>query len=200
MQTASLADRVFPDCTVPSPDTAIATLTSAFVADPVIRWMYPTARHYLKSFPAFLRAFGGPAFEDQTVAANNTDSAVALWMRPGTAPDDDAIMNCLMTTVAEARHADLFPVLEQMDAFHPPFDHWYLPWFGVDASAQGHGLGHALMEHCLQRVDGDRLPAYLESPNPWNIAFYERFGFRVIGAARHGSCPPVTFMLRDAKA
>lgn len=200
MQSASILEHVFPGCTVPSPDTAIATLTSAFVADPVIRWMYPEADDYMASFPGFLRAFGGPAFEDETVAANTADSAVALWMRPGAVPDEAAIVDCLITTVTPVKHADLFAVFEQMDAFHPHFDHWYLPWFGVDASAQGQGLGHALMQHCLERIDADQLPAYLESPNPRNIPFYERFGFRVIGAARHGDCPPLTFMLRDARA
>ncbi|MEE4201335.1 hypothetical protein [Erythrobacter sp.] len=50
---------------------------------------------------------------------------------------------------------------------------------------------------CSLIVDRDGLPTYLETPNPRNIAFYERHGFAVIGSSSHGNCPPVTFMLRE---
>ncbi|MGB3710916.1 MAG: GNAT family N-acetyltransferase [Erythrobacter sp.] len=61
------------------------------------------------------------------------------------------------------------------------------------------GLGSQLMVACLRHVEGDGLPVYLETPNPKNIAFYERHDFKVTGRCRHGDCPPVTFMLRDAE-
>ena len=37
------------------------------------------------------------------------------------------------------------------------------------------------MESGLLRCDADYAPAYLESSNPENIGYYERFGFRVTG-------------------
>lgn len=77
---------------------------------------------------------------------------------------------------------DTFAVLGQMDDAHPKFRHWYLPWFGVDAAVQGRGLGGALMQHCLEVMDKDHLPAYLDSPNPRNVSFYERHGFVVTRA------------------
>jgi RimJ/RimL family protein N-acetyltransferase len=52
---------------------------------------------------------------------------------------------------------------------------------------------------CLRVVDESHLPAYLETPNPRTISFYERLGFEVIGEAQAGSCPPLTFMLRAAR-
>jgi hypothetical protein len=47
-------------------------------------------------------------------------------------------------------------------------------------------------------VDAHQLPAYLETPNPRNITFYERHGFEVTGRAIAGEFPPVTFMMRRA--
>ena len=179
---------------------AVATLTSAFITDPVIRWMYPTASEYLTCFPAFMQAFGGEAFVNGTVAATPDLSAVALWIGPGKSPDSQAIEACLMSTVAEDQHEDLFSVFEVMDDHHPTERHWYLPWFGVDSFHQNEGRGGQLMRKCLQQVDADRLPAYLESPNPRNVSFYERYGFAVTGAVRKGACPPVTFMYRPAIA
>lgn len=74
-----------------------------------------------------------------------------------------------------------------------------LKWFGVDAALQGRGLGGQLMKACLGVVDASHLPAYLETPNPRNISFYERHGFEVTGEAQAGACPPVVFMLRTSR-
>ena len=178
---------------------ALDTLVLAFTADPVIRWLYPEARQYLTHFPGFLAAFGGKAFAAQTVWRLGGCSAVALWLPPRVDLDGDAIVAVLTETVAPERHEDALAVLGQMDEAHPRFPHWYLAWFGVDAAVQGQGLGGELMRHCLRIVDQDHLPAYLDSPNPRNISFYERHGFEVTGEAQAGACPPVTSMLRPAR-
>jgi GNAT superfamily N-acetyltransferase len=180
-------------------DRALDTLVLAFAADPVERWMYPESRRYLKYFPEFLAAFGGRAFANKTVWSLGEFSAVALWLSPGTEPDGEAIIATVTNSVAPDRHEDLFTVANQMDEAHPSFPHWYLPWFGVDPALQGQGLGATLMKHCLGIVDEDHLPAYLETPSPRTIPFYERHGFDVTGEARAGGCPPVTFMLRAAR-
>jgi ribosomal protein S18 acetylase RimI-like enzyme len=180
-------------------DRAFATLLVAFAADPVERWLYPEAHQYLTHFPTFLSAFGGKAFAEKTVWRLGAFSGVALWLPPHVNLDGDAIVAVLTGTVAPAKHDNTFAVLGQMDDAHPKDPHWYLPWFGVDPIVQGRGLGGKLMEHCLKVVDEDHLPAYLDSPNPRNIAFYQRFGFVVTGEAQAGACPPMISMLRHAR-
>jgi ribosomal protein S18 acetylase RimI-like enzyme len=179
--------------------SVFATLVSAFTDDPVERRLYPESQQYLEHFPEFLAAFGGRAFDAHTVWSLDEFSAVALWMPPGTEPDADAIGAVLTDTVAPEKHADTFSVLEQMDAAHPTYSHWYLPWFGVDVALQGRGLGARLIQECLRVVDVSHLPTYLETPNPRTISFYERHGFEVVGNARAGACPPITFMVRAAR-
>jgi GNAT superfamily N-acetyltransferase len=174
----------------------IATLVSAFRADPVERWLFPESQEYLARFPEFVAAFGGKAFEQQTAWRLGDFDAVALWIPPGSEPDTDAIVDVLSQSVGAERHDDMFSVLEQMDAAHPTYPHWYLPWLGVDRAHQGTGLGGQLLEQCLAVVDADHLPAFLETPNPRTIPFYERHGFAVTSTARAGTCPPVTSMLR----
>ena len=46
----------------------------------------------------------------------------------------------------------------------PAFDHWYLHTIGVRATAQGRGVGSALLEHGITRFNGTA--AYLESYYP----------------------------------
>lgn len=178
-------------------DKAFATLLSAFRADPVERWLYPGDDEYAEQFPLFLAAFGGEAFVHDTVWQLDDFAGVAWWFPPQTEPDGDEVVRVLMTTVDRSRHGDTMLALEQMGTAHPRSPHWYLPWFGVHAELQGTGRGATLMAACLEAVDETALPAYLETPNPRTIPFYERHGFQVTGSTKTEQCPEVTFMLRQ---
>lgn len=177
---------------------ALNVLTRAFEHDPVERWLFPEENDYQSFFPQFLMAFGGRAFEAHTVWALGDLSAVAMWLPPGVEADAEAIISLLAGFVAADKLEDTFAVLDQMDSAHPSYDHWYLPWLGVDPDHQGGGLGNQLISSCLATVDSSHLPAYLETPNPRNISLYARHGFEVRGEARSGTCPPITFMERPA--
>jgi ribosomal protein S18 acetylase RimI-like enzyme len=179
-------------------DQTLRVLSTAFMDDPVERWLYPADRDYLTFFPEFLMAFGGQAFAAGTVYALDGFSAVAMWLPPGVGADGEAIVSLLTRTVSTDKHDDTFQVLQRMDEAHPTYPHWYLPWLGVDTGHQGNGLGGELLSLCLSIVDSTDLPSYLETPNPRNISFYERHGFKVQGHARSGTCPPITFMERPA--
>ena len=178
---------------------AISTIVSAFTDDPVERWLYPELEQYQAHFPDFVAAFGGEAFADQTVWRLGDLSAVAIWFQPGTEPDADKIISVLSETVATQKHADAFAVLEQMDQAHPTYPHWYLPWLGVKQGLQGNGLGSQILGRCLTVVDEGHQPAYLETPNPRTVPFYEAHGFEVTAQAQAGGCPPLTLMLRAAR-
>ena len=178
---------------------AITTIVSAFASDPVERWLFPDLEQYQTRFGEFVAAFAGEAFDQLTVWTLGDFHAVAVWLAPGAAVDETTIAAVLTDAVADEQHEDMFSVLEQMDRAHPTFEHWYLPWLGVLPDAQGAGRGGQLLEHGLTIVDNDHLPAYLETPNPRTIAFYERHGFAVTAESRSGSCPLVISMLRDAR-
>jgi GNAT superfamily N-acetyltransferase len=177
-------------------ERAVATLVSAFLDDPMERWMYPDLAHYMADFPKLIAAFGGAALDLGTAWGLDDCAAVAFWFAPGTQPDGEAIVDVLTETVVPKVQADMFEVLKQMDAAHPREPHWYLPWFGVDPAVQGSGLGSRLMTHCLEVVDASGLPAYVETPNPRTISFYSRHGFEPAGVARAGDFPPMTLMQR----
>jgi GNAT superfamily N-acetyltransferase len=177
---------------------AIATVVSAFAADPVERWLYPSDHEYELHFPSFSAAFAGRAFESGTAWALDGHAAVALWLGPGVEADEEVIGGVLAETVAEEKHEELFFVLGEMAEVHPADPHWYLPWLAVRPQRQGGGLGARLLAHCLAKVDESGLPAFLETPNPRNVGFYERHGFEVVAVTEAPSCPPLTSMLRPA--
>jgi ribosomal protein S18 acetylase RimI-like enzyme len=105
----------------------------------------------------------------------------------------------LESTVQAECLVDLFEVIRQMDASHPPEPHWYLAWIGVDTAMQERGLGNQLLASCNRVVDADHASAYLDNTNPANVPVYERHGFRVIGESQAGACPPLTGVIRDAR-
>jgi hypothetical protein len=168
---------------------ALATLVSAFVEDPVMRWLYPAQAHYEVAFPQLLTAFGGGAFSEGTAWRLDEFAAVALWMPPGAESADEPIIAVFNETVAPPQHEDLFSVLEQMDAAHPKFPHWYLPWFGVDSTLQGHGLGSELMRRrcSTSRVSGDSKPTQYPVLRTARVRGHrDRAGRRVSPGVVHG--------------
>lgn len=193
-----IATRVY-DATQDERAKSFATLLSAFRDDPVERWLYPGDDEYAEHFPQFLDAFGGGAFTHNTVWQLDDFAGVALWFPPGTEPDGDAVLRVLMETVDRSQHNDTMVALEQMESAHPRFPHWYLPWFGVNADHQGNGRGGTLLAACLNAVDQTALPAYLETPNPRAIPFYERHGFKVTASTLTPRCPSITSMFRQSQ-
>ncbi|AXI41737.1 GNAT family N-acetyltransferase [Sulfitobacter sp. SK011] len=128
-----------------------------------------------------------------------SDRGAALWVPPGVHPDENALDALLERSVAPDSKAELFDVYSEFDRAHPSEPHWFLPLMGVDPFMKKRGIGTALMAHGLNICDQDGTIAYLESPKPENVPFYERFGFRshyTIDVARH---PKVVTMVRPAK-
>ncbi|MEI7519439.1 MAG: GNAT family N-acetyltransferase, partial [Mycobacteriaceae bacterium] len=110
--------------------------------------------------------------------------AVALWDPPGVAEQSARAQVAMLPSAVRAFHGRLGvarALTEAMKAVHPEEPHWYLAMIGSDPQFRGGGFGHALMRSRLDRCDAECAPAYLESSNPDNIGYYQRFGFEVTG-------------------
>jgi GNAT superfamily N-acetyltransferase len=180
-------------------DRCVAVLALAFSGDPPCRWAWPDPQQYLEAFPRFARAFGGGAIEHGTADYCEGFSGVALWLPPGAAPDEAALVEVIQDTVDDARQDAMFSMFEQMDAFHPREAHWHLPIIGVDPTQQGKGIGSALLRHILKACDGQQVLAYLEATSPRNVPLYERHGFEALGSIQVADSPPVVPMLRKPR-
>jgi GNAT superfamily N-acetyltransferase len=178
---------------------AIDTIVLAFSADPMARWSWPEAHHYLTCMPKLAGAFGGRAFAHRSAFCTTDYAGVALWLPPGVSADDEALAELIQHSISAGKQADHDKLFEQMATYHPSGPHWYLPLIAVDPAMQGRGLGDSLMRVALQECDRTHLPAYLDSSNPRNIKLYERHGFEPIGTIQAGSSPTVVPMLRSAR-
>lgn len=180
-------------------ERVVSAIVLAFSADPVTRWVWPDPHQYVTSAPEFVRAFGGAAFDTETAFHMADFSGAALWLPPGSSPDEAKMESLIGTTVGADKQPQLVEILEGMAHYHPTETHWYLPLLGVDPTRQGQGLGSALLKHTLDRIDADHLPAYLESSNPRNVSLYIRYGFELLGSISVPGAPPVLPMLRSAR-
>ena len=85
-------------------------------------------------------------------------------------------------------------------ALGPPHPCWHLNSIGVDPSTQRSGVGTALINHVLPRIDADALPAFLDTSQPANLGYYERFGFRVTAELSLPNGAPLWGMTRPPGA
>jgi ribosomal protein S18 acetylase RimI-like enzyme len=113
----------------------------------------------------------------------------AVWIPAGAAEDmfesDAAVRSRLapLTDDGGARYERLWDWIEE----RVPTDVWYLDALGVDPAKQGTGIGNALMRHGLEAAGAAGVDAFLETGQERNVAYYERFGFRVVD---HGAPAP----------
>jgi len=177
----------------------LQTIVLGFAADPMARWASPDAAVYLDRRTEFFDAFGGAAFVHGTAFVADDGAAVATWLPPGVESDGERLSAILAEQTPESRRAEMDALFARMEEFHLREPHWYLPLIAADPARQGQGLGTALMEAAIARIDVDGRPAYLESSNPRNIPLYERFGFERIGEIRTETSPVLTPMVRPGR-
>jgi len=180
-------------------DRSIASLVAAFIADPLMRWMFSDPKQYLDYFPLVLKHFAGGAFEHASAYRTDDFKGVALWLPPGVSPDEEALGSVMQEGMVAKLQGEALGVLEQLGAGHPEEAHWYLPAIGVEPTSQGKGYGSTLLARGLEVCDRDHVAAYLEATNPVSIPLYQRFGFGVIGQIQAGSSPAITPMFRAAR-
>jgi ribosomal protein S18 acetylase RimI-like enzyme len=123
----------------------------------------------------------------------------ALWLPPGTSPDEASLVRVVEDTVAGVLQDAMFALFAQMEAYHPHAPHWHLPLIGVDPVRQGRGYGSALLRHALEGCDRHQALAYLEATSPRNVALYARHGFEVLGTIQVGTSPPIAPMVRTPR-
>jgi GNAT superfamily N-acetyltransferase len=182
------------------------TLGLAFYDDPVMTWMLPDddlrRRKLHKLFASLTRhhhlARGGV----EVAPHGDGIGGAALWdppgqWRPSRLSELRAMPGLLMAFGSSLQRG--LVVEEMMKEVHPEEPHWYLAIIGSDPNVRGKGYGQALMRSRLDRCDAEHAPAYLESSNPDNVPYYQRFGFEVTGEIAVPDGPTLIPMWRPAR-
>ncbi|XOV88796.1 MAG: GNAT family N-acetyltransferase [Pseudomonadota bacterium] len=181
-------------------ERALYTMTLAFAADPLMRWIMPSAQNYLATFGDLTTHYGGPSIGLNTCFVTDGVEGAAMWLPPGVSPDEEAMGALMMANLAPEKPAGVFELLAKMTSYHPhDEDCWYLAMIGVDPGHQKKGMGAALMKHATAMLDENGWLGYLESSNPMNISLYQRHGFEIMDEIQVGDSPVVTPMIRPRR-
>jgi RimJ/RimL family protein N-acetyltransferase len=178
--------------------SAARCLASAFANDPVFMWIFSDApkRPLLTQF--FMEGAVEASSSTGTCYVTSELDAAAVWAAPGKAGMSGDIWNrtrAMMFGAEGARMRVIGEFFGQLADFHPAEPHWYLSLVG--AETPGIGAGARVLEPVLEICDRTGDPAYLESSNPRNIAFYERLGFTAVGEVRAEDGPLMVPMVRN---
>jgi GNAT superfamily N-acetyltransferase len=159
-----------------------ATLAGAFAEDPLWTWAFPDDekreawwRFLLQSVLRFPCTWVAGDFE-----------AVSVWIPPGGTELTDADEERVEPLLEDLLGPGAQVVMDLLDRFgesHPKdVPHYYLSLLGTHPAHRGRGLGMRLLVENLEAIDGEGIPAYLESSNPANCPRYEQIGFERIGS------------------
>jgi GNAT superfamily N-acetyltransferase len=184
-----------------------ALLGRAFDADPVMTYIFPrpTARatRLPRLFSAMLRhSYFRHGAIDVALAGDDL-RGVAIWTPPGDWLPPKRQQLAAFPAFAYAFGSRFVAGQRAMAAAakaHPSEPHWYLAVLGVDPSHQGASVGGTLLRAGLARCDQQRLPAYLDTGKPENLAYYARFGFTVSAEIPIAGGPVAWLLRREAIA
>lgn len=84
-------------------------------------------------------------------------------------------------TVDGDRHEPARAAAAAAAYLHPTEAHYYLGAVGVRRDRRRCGLGTAVLQPVLERVQAEGASAYLETSTPENVDFYTRLGFAITG-------------------
>ena len=123
------------------------------------------------------------------VLAPDPSLGAAAWLLPRS-PNVDATESSrksefLVATLGPQGLDNYYRIVRYMaplTARAVPAGSWYLSIVGILPSAQGRGLGAALLVATIAEAAQAQVCCYLETFTPRNTKFYERLGFRQAGA------------------
>jgi ribosomal protein S18 acetylase RimI-like enzyme len=184
-----------------------AAIAAGHADYPSFRHLFPDPRRRARALRAFFTATVRDAIPFDAVLAvwdGSLVAATAVWLPPGRFPWSTgrklaAAPSLSRVLVADPRRFRTFLRYgANLERAQPTEPRWYLEVLSVRPEYQRHGLGSRLVAPILERADRDQVPCDLETANPANVAFYQRFGFEVVKTLQEvvPGGPTVTMMRR----
>ncbi len=172
-------------------DAVANVLTDAFVDEDGLNWWLRQGGAKTRARRRFFKLSVGNLInaKRELWCAQASEGArmlgAAIWLPPGAEAFDASgwegfFATPLFLLMSGARGAARGNQLGAMLAqHHPKVPHAHLVFLGVAPSAQGFGVGSAILKTTLAQVDTLGVPAYLEASKARNVALYQRHGFEV---------------------
>ena len=160
-------------------------IARAFGDQPMVRWpLGGSDEDYPGRLTRQLDAFNEPALALGALYEAGDGLGAAVWLSPEQGEAfGEAIAALTRTKIPEltddgGRRFTKF--WNWVDMRVPDEPLWFLDQVAVDPVHQGRGIGAALVEFGLEQASATQTAAFLDTSAQRNVAYYERFGFRVV--------------------
>lgn len=166
--------------------------------DPMVRWPMP-GDSTLESVIAAIKPIVSMYVAIGSGWMLKDGLAVASWIAPGAAARFDELESRTRAAIAPYTHdegARYGQFWDWLAAHLPREPCWFMDLVAVHPTVRGQGLGSRLVEHGLELAGADALPAFLETAQPTNVSYYERFGFHVVGEEQAPDGGPTVWFMR----
>lgn len=174
-------------------DAATETFAKAFFDDPLFVYVQPDEHKRMRVLGSQLGVLVKMSLRSGVIDATPDARGLVAWLRPGEEFTPMGMVRAGALSMPFRSGPSPFirfmGVMDESDKAHAraiEVPHWYLAGAAVDPDVHGQGIGTAVIEHGLARVDADGLPAYLETSRERNVAYWQRFGFDVAFTDRCG--------------
>lgn len=173
-------------------DDVVSVLSDAFRDYPVMRFVLGSQRDYAARLERLMTFFVmARVLRRETVLGVRTPSglqAAALISYPGggpSPPELDRLREETWASLGDAARSRYEAFGAVTARFTVESDHIHLNVIGVRSSAQGQGVGRAVLAavHDLSASRPSSTGVTLTTELESNVALYERFGYEVIGSA-----------------
>lgn len=183
---------------------AAGVLARAFIDDPMVRWPLGGRLDHPMELEARLTTFfteiNRGSVDMEMMWATEDGRGVVVWLAPhatASFEEDDLEMRPRIEPLTDDGGARYAVFWDWIASHVPEEPTWFLDQIGVEPGHQGEGIGAALIEHGLAMARASGQPAFLETGNVRNVAYYERFGFEVVSDGdAPGGGPHIWFMRR----
>jgi ribosomal protein S18 acetylase RimI-like enzyme len=186
----------------------LAVAARAFWYDPLVDYFSRNMLHEYRLLPAAMRVYikdlQGQHAETWVGERDGRPRGIAGWLPPGSFPRSgmrEVRQAALaLSVVARGQHRrKALRLFYEVDRHHPEEPHWYLSLLATDPTAQGKGIGSALLAPVLDRCDHEGVVAYTETQKEANVGWYGRAGFEVTEVLRLPDTPTVWCLRRDPR-
>lgn len=187
-------------------DEAARVFAKAFFHDPLYRWFFPSEKSRFRKIVALYRFLLLANIRHVWVWSELLEG-MAIW-KP---PYDHGITLSFSLLVQGARFvfsAGVVSLAKMVffalftSSFRKRYiseEVFFLSAIVVDPPCQGKGIGKMMIEAFLAEAERLGTGVYLETQNPYNVPYYERFGFVVVDRGKIGDLDHI-LMKREVKS